>query len=221
MNSAAGVDVSLCRTLQPDWLVSEASRPLPRFLTSYGDSPLLLIKVVAGLEGLEGALTAIKSGAEQRVQPSVRAMGFETQVMSDNQRRAPDADSSKKQEWLRVDRVRWSLRTDRYFVLPLRKRSNDTTFADRISVGRATNKDVVLRHSSVSKFHAWFEVDDQGETLVADADSTNPTQLNGRKLGVRELTRVQSGDQVRFGSIECLLCSASDFWHAVRASEGS
>ena len=51
---------------------------------------------------------------------------------------------------------------------------------------------------------------------LADADSTNGTMLNGKKLPPRELLRVNSGDHVRFGSIECVACDPSDFWRALR-----
>ena len=99
-----------------------------------------------------------------------------------------------------------------HFALPLRKRSDsEALYADRISVGRARNKDIVLRHSSISKFHAWFESDAEG-LLVADADSKNLTRLNGERLSPSEKVRVRSGDVVRFGAIDCVLCSPSVLW---------
>ena len=122
------------------------------------------------------------------------------------------------QEAVRIDRLRWQLRNDRYFVMPLRKRTDDPTFLDRVSVGRATNKDVVLRHPSVSKFHAWFEMDDHGSLYVADSDSTNGTMLGAKKLAPRELTRVNSGDHVRFGSVDCIACLPIEFWRAIRSA---
>src|SRR5688500_18771120 len=43
------------------------------------------------------------------------------------------------------------------YVVPICKRA-EASFLHQVSVGRARNHDIVLRHRSVSKFHAWFEV---------------------------------------------------------------
>jgi predicted component of type VI protein secretion system len=86
---------------------------------------------------------------------------------------------------------------------------------DRISVGRARNKDIVLRHQSVSKFHCWFEVDDVGAFYVTDAGSKNATKVNTKTLKARERTHVEPGDVIRFGSVESILCSPRVLWGAL------
>ncbi len=46
-------------------------------------------------------------------------------------------------------------------VIALEKRDDASgPFPSRVSIGRARNADIVLRHESVSKFHAWFERDE-------------------------------------------------------------
>src|SRR4051794_10640808 len=45
-------------------------------------------------------------------------------------------------------------------------------WADRISIGRAANNDLVIRHASVSKLHAHLRVDG-ARVYVADAGSRN------------------------------------------------
>jgi len=103
-----------------------------------------------------------------------------------------------------------------HFIVPLRKRAGaDATYMDRISVGRARNKDIVLRHQSVSKFHCWFEVDDTGAFYVTDAGSKNSTRVNAATLNARERTRIEPGDVVRFGSIEAILCAPRVLWGAL------
>jgi hypothetical protein len=211
---ATDLDDALRTNLSPARVIEDAASSEDRFLSRYGDTQLLLIRLAAGHDALEAGLSVSQRGALARVQPSIRVMGFETQVLDEQQMRELAAGESRAER--RVDRVHWLLRQGPHFVIPLRKRTDDATFLDRVSVGRATNKDIVLRHASVSKFHAWFEMDDTSALYVADADSTNGTVLNGEKLPPRELVRVSSADQLRFGSIESVACDPADFWRAVR-----
>jgi hypothetical protein len=99
-------------------------------------------------------------------------------------------------------------------VLPLRKRS-EAAFLRSVSVGRARNHDIVLRHRSVSKFHGSFDFDEQGRLFVRDANSSNHTFVNGRR--VSERAEVHPGDNVQFGSVETHLCTIEDFWRTLHA----
>jgi len=103
-----------------------------------------------------------------------------------------------------------------YFVAPLRKRESEgKPFAERISVGRAPNNDIVLRHRSVSKFHAWFECDYDGLLYLNDANSTNHTFSNGQQLQPGESRQLGSGTEVTFGEITCIVCSAAMVWEVL------
>lgn len=114
------------------------------------------------------------------------------------------------------------LREGHYFAIPLCKREeSDAMSSDRISVGRARNKDLVLRHASVSKFHAWFHTEPNGEFRLTDAGSKNLTRVNGEPLPPREQKRIEPGDRLRFGSVECAVCSAEVLWSATRAFNSS
>lgn len=100
--------------------------------------------------------------------------------------------------------------------MPLQKRDEgDAAFMDRISVGRAQNKDIVLRHPSVSKFHAWFEVDASQSVRVFDSGSTNRTQVNRRPIEPRTSVAVATGDLVQFGAVETVMCSPEMLWWCV------
>jgi len=99
-----------------------------------------------------------------------------------------------------------------YHVLPLRKRS-EAAFLRSVSVGRARNHDIVLRHRSVSKFHGSFDLDDQGRLYVRDANSSNHTFVNGQQ--VTDRMEIHPGDNVQFGSVEAHLCTAEEFWRTV------
>lgn len=104
------------------------------------------------------------------------------------------------------------LRTATCHVLPLRKRS-EAAFLRSVSVGRARNHDIVLRHRSVSKFHGSFDFDEQGHLFVRDANSSNHTFVNGQQVTERQ--EVRAGDQVQFGSVETHLCTTEEFWRAL------
>ncbi|MEL6195463.1 MAG: FHA domain-containing protein [Myxococcota bacterium] len=68
-----------------------------------------------------------------------------------------------------------------------------------ITVGRASNMDIVLGSSSVSKLHAYFQrrLDGSGWT-IADADSSNGTVLNQRRLESKRVEAIKSGDVLVF-----------------------
>lgn len=105
-----------------------------------------------------------------------------------------------------------------YHVLEIGKRSDlDGAFPERISVGRASNKDIVLRHLSVSKFHGWFELDETFKLYVVDAGSTNHTVVCARQLIARAREPVPPGTSIRFGAIDTLVIDAGSLWHAFHA----
>jgi hypothetical protein len=100
-------------------------------------------------------------------------------------------------------------------VVPIRKRS-EVSFLHHVSVGRARNHDIVLRHKSVSKFHAWFELTQDVRLFVKDCDSSNHTFVNGKQVKDRE--EVRAGDTLRFGSVEGRLCTSEGLWRLMRSS---
>lgn len=98
-------------------------------------------------------------------------------------------------------------------IVPIRKRAHGS-FLQHVSVGRARNHDIVLRHRSVSKFHAWFEIHDGARLLVKDSESRNHTFVDGQQVANR--VEVQPGQTVRFGSVDCRVCTPQSIWHAIR-----
>lgn len=182
------------------------------FLASYGDTLLLVVRLRAGDTELASGLGAavIHDGTSTPVQP-VGSMEFHTvvqtsseQLIAPRQSAAPEAELARR------------LVDGGHFIVPLRKRKGgDALYMDRISVGRARNKDIVLRHQSVSKFHCWFEVDDAGAFYVTDAGSKNATKVNVNALKSRERTHVEPGDIIRFGSVEAVLCAPRVLWAAL------
>jgi pSer/pThr/pTyr-binding forkhead associated (FHA) protein len=90
---------------------------------------------------------------------------------------------------------------------PLVKRG-DNPWRERILIGRAPNNDVVLRDVSISKLHAWFEVDG-GVFRLHDAQSVNGTWVDGQRLLADGPVIVRSGTQIRFGRMCCELLGSA------------
>jgi FHA domain len=103
-----------------------------------------------------------------------------------------------------------------YFALPLHKRPDASrSGSSRITVGRTRNNDIFLGNATVSKFHAWFERDDNDVFYVADAASSNGTRLNGIAIGRHAPTAIASGDDLRFGAVTTTVCLPEVLWDAL------
>jgi hypothetical protein len=182
------------------------------------DAPLLLVRVEDPSGEVAEALRAVCANRGVRVDPGI---GFHTVTEQDDRasqlraRAAPAGSFGPGQLQVRLIRAV-------HFAVPLRKRADETkAFTERISLGRARNNDVVLRHESVSKFHAWFSCDERGAYYVADASSRNGTKLNGQLLAAAAPVQLREGDLLRFGSSEALFCSAGALWDALRQPAGA
>jgi hypothetical protein len=183
------------------------------FIDLIGDHLILLVELERPDDDLGLGLLATATGATEEPQDlDLEAMPFETRSSTFDM--SPSSRFRQKEEFSYIT-LRWKFDKAPYFIVPLRKRPvAGKPFAHRISVGRARNNDIVLRHSSVSKFHAWFETGGHGEMRVADARSSNGTLLNDDALG-RELAIATEGDVIKFGSIVTMLCTAPTLWEAL------
>ncbi len=110
------------------------------------------------------------------------------------------------------------------FLAKLEK-SDRNPWKGRISVGRAQNNDIVIRHPSVSKLHAHFAADSRLSQLgsspmtlrVMDVGSRNGTYLNGEPLQPDELRATGSGDTLLIGEVSCELLDAGTLHQKIRA----
>lgn len=105
------------------------------------------------------------------------------------------------------------------------EKSDRNSWRSRISVGRAPNNDLVVRHDSVSKLHAHFLVratDRKGlvgeELVLCDVGSANGTLVNGRTVeeGEDRAVIVSAGDRILFGEVECDLFDAATLYTKLR-----
>jgi hypothetical protein len=75
----------------------------------------------------------------------------------------------------------------------------------RLNVGRASDNELTLNDSSVSKIHAALLMTAEGTLLVADTGSTNGTFINGRRIAYGESRMIEDGDVIGFGDVEVRL----------------
>lgn len=89
------------------------------------------------------------------------------------------------------------------------EKTSQNAWTRRISVGRATNNDIVIRHDSVSKLHAHFHMPapaagDPGapeRCLLTDAESSNGTFVNGVLLSPESSVELKVSDRIVFGTV--------------------
>ncbi len=99
-------------------------------------------------------------------------------------------------------------------VHPIVKSANNP-YSDRISLGRARNCDVVLRHPSVSKLHAHVRHDDAGHWTLHDAGSHNGVQVSGRPVPKDGAAPIAAGDSVTLGALTLQVTDAAGLYNVI------
>jgi hypothetical protein len=99
-------------------------------------------------------------------------------------------------------------------LLPIEK-SGRNPYGAFVFVGRGSGSDLVLKHHSVSKSHAWFEEKDAGWVLH-DNRSRNGTFVNGVRLSEGGNAPVRAGAMVTFGTMSCHFLLPQDLTELAR-----
>jgi hypothetical protein len=181
------------------------------FSHEYGKVPWLLVQLTGTNDELSAALRA--ADTNEMGGPPSGPIAFRTEIVSETPIRLGREGAVVTD---RTDLVK-SLGDERYFAVPIRKRVDvDAVFGERISIGRALNKDICLRHASISKFHAYFQLGGTTQCALADAGSKNGTTVNGTRIPPKEVVEVVSGDRVGFGSVSTIVLDARTLHHVLR-----
>lgn len=201
--------------LEPADLVRAAARlPELPFTQEYGSDPWLAISLPAGEEGMAAALHAAHS--TDRATP--KQIEFHTRLASVAPLKAQAGERASSTREPRLADLAKLLGERCYFSAVQKRLDAGGALGERVSVGRAMNKDIVLRHSSISKFHAYFQSTEPGTWSITDAESKNGTSVEGARLGQRESRALASGERVTFGSIETVFLDARTMWRLLRAT---
>ena len=144
------------------------------FVQHLRGAPLLLVHLSGAEDPLLAALTASASLGGDLVPPSPDGLPFRTATVP-----------------LHVAMKTFALRSrglvGLIYAVVLHKRAGSQTLSEhRICIGRSRNTDIVLRDESVSKLHAWFERDEDGNYSSATrAVTTAPVSTASRSLRAR------------------------------------
>ena len=105
----------------------------------------------------------------------------------------------------------------RTLVVEIRKQT-DTAQVNVVCVGRAANNDIVLANHTVSKLHTYFVVlEDETSYEIVDANSTNGTMVNNKRLVAYQNHPLFNGDQIKFGpSIQMMYLTPQGFYDLLR-----
>jgi pSer/pThr/pTyr-binding forkhead associated (FHA) protein len=102
-------------------------------------------------------------------------------------------------------------------VIPLQKTSHDS-FASKILVGRTETNDIPIPHLTVSKHHAFFQLDDEANRYsITDTGSTNGTKLNGQPIAPKGARYLADGDQISFGDVCFTYYTPGGFYDLLRS----
>jgi len=184
------------------------------FAKPYADTLFLLVRVDGDADLRDGLLQVSEERPSGAYLPK-RQLGYQTELQTLEALRAM-LESAERTRGQQVQTIADALGSGQHVAVPLRKRAGaDQISLERISLGRASNKDIVLRAPSVSKFHAWFELFEGRDFGIADGGSTNLTRINGNPLSPRQLVHVTPGDRLQFGAVAAVLCEAEALWSAV------
>jgi FHA domain len=200
------------RRLRPTSLVELAlTHTMPEFVQRVGGHYVLLFMISDDDAELLAGLANAAAEADQ--------LAFQTD-MSPGERStlAPAARRSRQTQSFEAEdrtgeRAVPDLTRMLCFAQPVVKRAH-VSFLREVSVGRARNHDIVLRHPSISKFHATFDVAPTGELELKDRESRNGVFVNGARIAGR--VRISPGDTLRFGSVQARVGTAEGFHRLAR-----
>jgi len=101
-------------------------------------------------------------------------------------------------------------------VFPIVKRPGNP-FPERLTIGRATNCDIVLRVPFISKVHAHIVRAGDGSLSLQDNESSLATFHNHRKLATGVVRKLAVSDSVGFGSLVFEFVDAARLYDVLKA----
>lgn len=100
-------------------------------------------------------------------------------------------------------------------ICPVRKDRGINAFSTMITLGRATNNDIVVPDRRISKFHVYFRRV-QGAWALTDANSTNGTRVDGEQVPPERSATLRSGSKLELsGVVEAVFLESPELYTLV------
>jgi pSer/pThr/pTyr-binding forkhead associated (FHA) protein len=74
----------------------------------------------------------------------------------------------------------------------------------KISIGRATDNNVVINSNLASRYHALIQKI-KDDFFIKDMDSTNGTTVNGKQIPVDKYVKLNPGDTITIGKVNLII----------------
>lgn len=102
----------------------------------------------------------------------------------------------------------------------IKKRPGANAFSHMITLGRASNNDLVVRYQNVSKFHAYLSLGYDGALAgLVDAGSTNGTFIRDVQVASRaNALPLDSGVELRFSDLKAVYLEPASFYQYLTES---
>jgi hypothetical protein len=166
-----------------------------------------------GWRHMETPLTSYLSRYRKNADALARTLGVPVLLVDPfEEEEQPDASLSDAHRLRTVSAVGGALMlSGEPVVLELRKQK-ENAFPRGVTVGRTRNNDLVLDHSSISRFHGWFEWNkEKRQWRLVDAGSKNGTYLEGVRLAAKQPVDLPEEVRLGFGQVRARLLSPSAF----------
>ena len=125
---------------------------------------------------------------------------------------APRERTTPELLWVTNPKIRVDQPSDDPLVYRVEKATKQNAFGLGITLGRATNNDIVVDDPSVSRFHAYLQLDPHSKIWhVIDAESSTGTFVGGERLAPRRPAPLADRSVFTVGHVELRFLAPDSF----------
>src|SRR4051812_2257457 len=131
---------------------------------------------------------------------------------------APHQRTTSELLWVTNPKIRIDRPSNDPIVYRVEKASKQNAFGLGITLGRAANNDIVVDDPSVSRFHAYLQLDNHSRVWhLVDAESSTGTFVGGERLAPRRPAPLADRSMFTVGHVELRFLTPESFDSFVRS----